>query len=71
MEKQRKVKYAIDIDGLYVYRQFCDGFDLVRIEFGYDCYHGDHKPSFQIWISAFNFCILAFDIYNTYHEEEQ
>ncbi len=59
--------FALDYDAFYNYRSFSDGIDFIEFHIIWDKYEGDHKPSFSLWFSILNFCIIDFEIYNIHH----
>ena len=65
-----KPKYDWEISGFHFYRQVEDGIDFIDFKIYWDRYKGDHKPSFNIFISICNFVLLDFQIYNINHMED-
>ena len=68
---KRKVKLAVDICGLYRYREFSDGITFFHIECSTDFYKGDHRPNFCFQLIFLNCMLFTVEIYNVYHEESQ
>lgn len=61
------MKYSFEFDFFRKIRSIEDGITFFDFIIEYDCYEGDHKPSFQIMLILLNVKIFEFMIYNINH----